>query len=173
MFSDAVNGADVSKGSACCDSCLQPTPKVLVSCRDLNGENNVLAVAYCGNCSYAPPMVMVGIVPTRYSYRMVKESGCFVVNLVDKKYKGTFDYLGSHSKRDADKLAVMDVRLQDGKKVKASILTDCPVNIECMVVNSLVTGSHEMFIGKVEYVHADIRLLDSEGNIDFSQIDFL
>ncbi|NMC35033.1 MAG: flavin reductase family protein, partial [Veillonellaceae bacterium] len=49
-------------------SSLQPTPKVLVSCRGLNGEENVLAVAYCGNCSYAPPMVMVGIVPTRYSY---------------------------------------------------------------------------------------------------------
>jgi flavin reductase (DIM6/NTAB) family NADH-FMN oxidoreductase RutF len=46
-------------------SCLQPTPKVLVSCRGINGEDNVLAVAYCGNCSYDPPMVMVGIVPSR------------------------------------------------------------------------------------------------------------
>lgn len=44
-------------------SCLQPLPKVLVSCRGTNGENNALAVAYCYNCSYDPPMVMVGIVP--------------------------------------------------------------------------------------------------------------
>ena len=129
-------------------SCLQPTPKVLVSCRGLNGEENVLAVAYCGNCSYAPPMVMVGIVPTRYSYPLIKESGCFVVNLVDKKYKETFDYLGSHSKRDGDKLAAMNVRLQDGRKVNAPILSDCPVNFECTVVDSIVTGSHEMFIGR-------------------------
>lgn len=154
-------------------SCLQPMPKVLVSCRGLNGENNVLAVGYCGNCSYAPPMVMVGIVPTRYSYSMIKESGCFVVNLVDKKYTKTFDYLGSHSKRDEDKLAAMNVRLQNGMKVNAPILPDCPVNIECSVVDSIVTGSHEMFIGKVEYVHADAKLLDSEGNINFSQINFL
>lgn len=162
-----------AKQQANMKSCLQPLPKILVSCRGLNGENNVLAVAYCGNCSYAPPMVMVGIVPTRYSYPMIKESGCFVVNLVDKKYKETFDYLGSHSKRDGDKLAAMDVRLQDGKKVNAPILSDCPVNFECTVVDSIMTGSHEMFIGKVEYVHADAKLLDSEGNIDFSQIDFL
>ena len=154
-------------------SCLQPMPKVLVSCRGLNGENNVLAVGYCGNCGYAPPMVMVGIVPTRYSYPMIRESGCFVVNLVDKKYKETFDYLGSHSKRDGDKLAAINVRLQEGKKVNAPILPDCPVNIECTVIDSIMTGSHEMFIGKVEYVHADTKLLDSEGNIDFSQIDFL
>jgi flavin reductase (DIM6/NTAB) family NADH-FMN oxidoreductase RutF len=162
-----------AKQQANMKSCLQPTPKVLVSCRGLNGENNVLAVAYCGNCSYAPSMVMVGIVPTRYSYPLIKESGCFVVNLVDKKYKETFDYLGSHSKRDGDKLVEMNVRLQDGKKVNAPILPDCPVNIECTVVDSIMTGSHEMFIGKVEYVHADTELLDSEGNIDFTKIAFI
>lgn len=162
-----------AKQQANMKSCLQPTPKVLISCRGLNGENNVLAVAYCGNCSYAPPMVMVGIVPTRYSYPLIKESGCFVVNLVDKKYQETFDYLGSHSKRDEDKLAAMNVRLQDGQKVNSPILPDCPVNIECTVVDSIVTGSHEMFIGKVEYVHADTELLDSEGNIEYAKIDFI
>ncbi|MGE4354245.1 MAG: flavin reductase family protein, partial [Oscillospiraceae bacterium] len=118
-------------------------------------------------------MVMVGIVPTRYSYHMIKESGCFVVNLVDKRYKDTFDYLGCHSKRDGDKLADKNVRLQDGKTVNAPILPDCPVNIECTVVDSIVTGSHEMFIGKIEYVHADSDLTDDAGNIDFSQINFL
>jgi flavin reductase (DIM6/NTAB) family NADH-FMN oxidoreductase RutF len=67
----------------------------------------------------------------------------------------------------------MGVRLKDGKKVNAPILPDCPVNIECTVVDSVVTGSHEMFVGKVEYVHADTSLLDGEGNIIFSQINFL
>ncbi|MDD2370380.1 MAG: flavin reductase family protein [Firmicutes bacterium] len=154
-------------------SCLQPASKILVSCRGIDGENNVLAVAYCGNCSYDPPMVMVGIVPTRYSYKMIKESGCFVVNLVDKSYKETFDYLGSHSKRDGDKLSVMNVNLKEGKIVNAPILTDCPVNIECTIVDSIVTGSHEMFIGKIEYVHADTKIMDDKGNIDFSKINFL
>lgn len=165
--------AVTEKQEAKMKSCLQPAPKVLVSCRGVNGENNALAVAYCGNCSYDPPMVMVGIVPSRYSYKLIKESGCFVVNLVDRSYKDAFDYLGSHSKRDGDKLAAMGVRLQDGKKVNAPILLDCPVNIECTIVDSIVTGSHEMFIGKIEYVHADVKITDAEGNIDFSQIDFL
>lgn len=161
------------KGQANMKSCLQPLPKVLVSCRGLNGEDNVLAVGYCGNCSYAPPMVMVGIVPTRYSYNLIKESGCFVVNLVDKKYRKEFDYLGSHSKRDCDKLADTGVLLGESKIVKAPILKDCPVNIECTVVDSILTGSHEMFIGKVEYVHANADILDKDGNIDCSKIDFL
>ena len=152
---------------------LQPAPKVLVSCRGLDGEDNALVVGYCGNCSYAPPMVMVGIVPTRYSYQMIKESGCFVVNIASKDYQETFDYLGKISKRDSNKLKYINVKLEDGKVVNAPILADCPVNIECTVVDSIMTGSHEMFIGRVEYVHADSKLVGSDGSIDFTKIDFI
>lgn len=152
---------------------LQPVPKVLVSCRGKNGEENALAVAYCGNCSYDPPMVMVGIVPSRYSYHMIKETGCFVVNIPNKSYQEIFDYLGSVSRREEDKLKVKKVKTEDGKIVKAPVLIDCPVNIECTVIDSIMTGSHEMFIGKVEYVHADKNLVDADGTIDFSKIERL
>ena len=163
----------MKKKSANMKSCLQPAPKVLVSCRGLDGEDNVLAVGYCGNCSYAPPMVMVGIVPSRYSYKMIKESGCFVVNLVDVSLQKEFDYLGKTSKRDGDKLTAMNIKLENAKIVNAPIMSDCPVSIECTVVDSVMTGSHEMFIGKVEYVHADETLVDNDGNIDFSKINFI
>lgn len=152
---------------------LQPAPKVLVTCRNNKGEDNALAVGYCGNCSYAPPMVMVGIVPSRYSYEMIKESGCFVVNLVDQAYQEEFEYLGKVSKRDCDKLKEKNIRLGEGKVVNAPILSDCPVNIECTVVDSIMTGSHEMFIGRVEYVHGDGDIVDENGCIDFSKIKFL
>lgn len=152
---------------------LAPLPKVLVSCRGLNGEENVLAVAYCGNCSFDPPMVMVGIVPSRYSYNLIKESGCFVVNLATTAYEDTFNYLGNNSKRDGDKIKAKNVQLEDGKVVAAPILVDCPVSIECTIVDSIVTGSHEMFIGKIEYVHAQEEIVDVEGNIDFSCLNLI
>lgn len=154
-------------------SCLQPAPKILVSCRGKDGRNNALAVAYCGNCSYDPPMVMVGIVPSRFSYHIIKETGCFVVNLVGAGQKELFDYLGSHSGRDEDKFAKMKISVSDGEKVNAPILANCPVNIECTVVDSILTGSHEMFIGKVEAVHADAELVKENGEIDFSKINLL
>ena len=163
----------MAKKSANMKSCLQPAPRVLVSCRDKSGRDNALAVGYCGNCSYAPPMVMVGIVPTRYSYHMIKETKCFVVNIPSKAQQKMFDYLGSESGRDGDKLKACGAKTADGDKVNAPLLLDCPVNIECSVVNSVMTGSHEMFIGKVEAVHADESLINAKGDIDFSKIDFI
>ncbi|MDD4544047.1 MAG: flavin reductase, partial [Clostridia bacterium] len=101
---------------------VEPKSKVLVSVRDKDGKDNALVVAYCCNCSYAPPMVMVGIVPSRYSYHMVKENPCFVVNLVSKDQKEIYKYLGSVSGRDEDKLAKINTK--DGDVVNAAILTD-------------------------------------------------
>lgn len=163
-----MNKKSADKGGA-----LQPMAKVLVSCRGANGENNALAVGYCGNCSFAPPMIMVGIVPSRYSYHMIKETGCFVVNIPEKSYEDTFNYLGSVSKRDCDKLKEKNVALAESDVINCPILSDCPVNIECTVVDSIVTGSHEMFIGKVEKVHANEALVMEDGKIDFSKIELL
>lgn len=148
-------------------SCLKAMPDILVSCRSKEGQDNALAVAYACNCSYDPPMVMVGIVPSRYSYHMIKDTGVFVVNLVTEALRKEYAYLGSHSGRDEDKLAVLGMKKGEGIKVNAPLLLDCPVNIECTVVDSIKTGSHEMFIGKVEYIHANEELINEKGSIDF------
>ena len=163
----------MNKKSANFKSCLQPASKIIVSCRGSNGEDNALAVAYCCNCSFDPPMVMVGIVPSRHSHHMIKESGCFVVNLVSKDNKKLFDYVGSHSGKDEDKLAAVGAKVAEARKINAPLLADCPVNIECTIVDSIQTGSHEMFVGKVEYVHADPNVVKEVGDIDFTMIDFL
>jgi len=154
-------------------SILSPKTPVIVSCRGKDGRNNALVVAYACNCSYDPPMVMVGIVPSRYSYHIVKETGVFVANLVAESMRPAYDYLGSHSGRDGDKLAALGLRLGEGEKVNAPILLDSPVSIECSVVDSIRTGSHEMFVGKIELAHADESLVDAEGKIDWTKVEFL
>lgn len=161
------------KKAASARSIIQPRPNLLVSCRGKNGKDNALVVAYAGNCSYDPPMVMVGIVPTRHSYDLVKESGCFVVNLVSSAQKAMYDYLGSHSGRDGDKLATCGAATVNGTKVNAPILNACPVNIECTVVDSIRTGSHEMFIGKIECVHADEEIVKEDGTVDWGALAML
>ena len=153
--------------------CLQPVPKTLVSCRDKNGNNNALVVGFTANVSLDPVMVMVGIVPSRYSHHMVKDTGCFVINLPAKGYEKEYNYLGSKSGRDEDKFAAMNIRWEDAEYVDAPLLTDCPVSIECSVVGSMQPGTHELFVGKVEAVHVDEEYLDEKGNILWNKIDLM
>ena len=153
--------------------CMQPVPKTLVSCRDKDGRNNALVVGFAANVSLDPVMVMVGIVPSRYSHHMVKESGCFVINLPKKGYEKEYNYLGSKSGQDEDKFAAMDIKWADAEYVNAPILKDCPVSIECSVIDSMQPGTHELFIGKVEAVHVDEEYLDEKGNILWNKIDLM
>ena len=153
--------------------CMQPVPKTLVSCRDKDGRNNALVVGFAANVSLDPVMVMVGIVPSRFSHHMVKESGCFVINLPKKGYEKEYAYLGSKSGQDEDKFEKMNIRWKDAEYVNAPILTDCPVSIECSVIESTMPGTHELFIGKVEAVHVDEEYLDDKGNILWDKMDLM
>ena len=152
---------------------LQPVPKTIVSVRDKNGRNNALVVGFAANVSLDPAMVMVGIVPSRFSHHMVKENQCFVVNLPAKNFNKEYAYLGSKSGVDGDKFAALDLKWEDGKYVNAPVLTDCPVSIECSVVESIMPGTHELFIGKIETVHVEEEYLDANGNILWDKIDLL
>ena len=148
-------------------------PNVVVTVRDKEGNDNALVVAYAGNCSYDPPMIMMGIVPSRYSYHMIKENGSFVLHLLDKSQTKLFECCGSKSGRDSNKLKDYGVVVTDALKVNAGVINECPVAIECSVVDSIMTGSHEMFIGKVEYVHADKEVVNEKGFVDLSKLNLL
>ncbi len=152
---------------------LRPFCNIIVSCRGKNGENNALAVAYACNCSYDPPMIMIGIVPDRYSYQMIKDTGVFVVNLVSTDNKREFWYLGNHSGRDTDKFKELDLNYEDAVKIDAPILTDFPVNIECEVVDSIKPGSHEMFAGKIVNIQADEEYVKENHEINFRKIKLI
>ena len=153
--------------------CMQPVPQTIVSCRDKEGRNNALVVGFTANVSLDPVMVMVGIVPSRFSHHMVKETGAFVINLPKKNFQKEYSYLGSKSGRDGDKFAALDLKWEDAKYVDAPILSDCPVSIECSVVDSIQPGTHELFIGKVEAVHVDEEYLDEKGNILWNKMDLM
>lgn len=153
--------------------CVQPLPQTIVTCRDKDGKNNALVVGFVANVSLDPAMVMIGVMPSRYSHHIIKESGCFVINFPKKSFSKEYAYLGSRSGRDGDKFAALNLKWEDAKYVNAPVLTDCPVSIECSVVESTMPGTHELFIGKVESVNVDEEYLDANGNILWNKMDLI
>ncbi len=160
------------KTSAVLSNSLRPRPDVLVTCR-YQGKDNLLAVTCAANAGYDPPMVIVGIVPSRYSYHMIKESGVFAVNLVTEEMRDIYAFAGSKSGRDMDKFQALSLTKRECVKIDAPFLDIAPVAIECKVTGSIRTGSHEMFAATIEYVHADKELVDEKGFIRFSKLHFL
>ena len=118
-------------------------------------------------------VVTVGIRPQRFTKEFVDAGDTFTLTFFDGERKQEMGYLGKVSGRDEDKFAKADIKWEDATYVDAPILTDCPVSIECSVVDSTMPGTHELFIGKVEAIHVDEEYLDANGNILWDKMDLM
>ena len=139
---------------------LYPLPVVMVSLADRDGRANIITVAWAGTVCTNPPMLSVSIRPERYSYPILKETGEFVVNLTTKALAYAADYCGVKSGRDVDKFRDMHLSAVPGTKVKAPLIAESPVNIECVVREVKPLGSHDLFLADVAAVHADEKYMD-------------
>lgn len=140
-----------------------PLPVVMVSCGRENEKPNIITVAWCGTCNTKEPMLYISVRPERYSYDIIKESGEFVVNLVNKDLVFATDYCGVKSGRDTDKFADCKLTPTKSKHVKAPGILESPVNIECRVKQMIPLGSHDMFLAEVVGVSVDDKYIDETG----------
>lgn len=150
---------------------LYPLPAVLVTVTDSQGRDNVLTIGWTGTICSDPAMVSISVRPERYSYHMIKETGEFVINLTTNSLAYATDYCGVRSGRDVDKFAEAKLTKLPAQKVKAPLIAESPVNIECKVTQSIALGSHEMFLATVEAVTVDDAYLDSNNTFHLSKAD--
>jgi len=147
---------------------LYPVPVVLVSC-GTGQRANIITLAWVGTLCSEPPLVGVGVRPSRHSHGLIKEVGEFVVNLPNVEQARWVDYCGIVSGRDEDKWAACGFTQAPATEVQVPVIAECLVNIECRVQQVLSLGSHDLFIGQVVAVQMDESVLDERGRLDLAK----
>ena len=146
---------------------LSPVPAVMVSCGE--GENkNIITIGWTGIINSDPPITYISVRKSRYSHHIIEETGEFVINLTTEKLAYATDYCGVKSGRDVDKFKELNLTPETGEKVRCPMITQCPVNLECRVMEVKSYPTHDMFIAEIVAVHADDEIIDEKGKIDIS-----
>ena len=145
-----------------------PVPAVMVSCGDINGEKNIITVAWTGTINTNPPMAYISVRPERHSYNIIKTSGEFVINLTTEELAKACDYCGVKSGKDVDKFKEMNLTAAPASQVKCPIIYESPMNIECKVKQIVPLGSHDMFIADVVAVNVSDDYFDKNGKFHFN-----
>ena len=148
---------------------LYPLPAVLVSAADPEGHDNIMTIAWAGTICTNPPMVSISVRPSRYSYNMIRDTGEFVINLTTRELVFAADYCGVRSGRDVDKFMELGLTREKADFVKAPMIGESPVSIECRVKEIKELGSHHMFLAEVLAVHADEKYMDEQGRFDLNR----
>lgn len=147
---------------------LAPVPAALVTCGTVDTPN-VLTIAWTGIVNSNPPMTYISVRPERYSHDIIKESGEFVINLTTGSMIRSVDFCGVRSGRDIDKLAQCKLTVEEASAVKAPVLTQSPLSLECRVTEVKPLGSHDMFLAEIVAVDVDERIVDADGKLHLEQ----
>ena len=152
---------------------LNPVPVVLITCRNLEGKENIFTVAWIGTVCSKPPMLSISIRPERLSYDYIKETMEFTVNIPNRKLTKITDFCGVCSGRQINKIEEMNLTMVKGSEIETSFIEECPISIECKVKEIIKLGSHDMFIAEVLCSHINEDLFDEKDKIDLTKADLI
>ena len=145
---------------------LNPVPVVMVSSGSKDGKANIMTAAWAGTVNSEPPMISVSIRKSRYSHKLISETGEFVVNLVSRSLCKACDYCGVRGGENEDKFKTCGLTPVKAEGLEyAYAIKEAPVSISCTVKSVTELGSHDMFIGEIKSVTADSYLLDKNGKL--------
>jgi flavin reductase (DIM6/NTAB) family NADH-FMN oxidoreductase RutF len=141
---------------------IYPLPVVMVSCGSFPEEYNIVTISWTGTICTDPAMCYISVRPSRYSYGIIRKNMEFVINLTNKRLAYATDWCGVKSGANHNKFNEMKLTPGKASSVKAPIITESPVNIECIVKDIIELGTHHMFISQVVAVQAEKELFDEK-----------
>ena len=143
---------------------LAPVPPVMVTCG--SGDSaNIITVAWAGLINTQPPRVSISVRPTRHSYRLIRESGEFIINLTPASLIRAADYCGMYTGAKVDKFKETGLTRADAQQVSCPLIAECPLALECRVISVQPQGTHDLFLADVVAVDVDDCIVDENGRL--------
>ncbi len=138
------------------DRLMYPRPTLLVG-SNVDGKANFMAMGGGGVVNAEPPMMGVLLRHRSYTLKGIWQNRTFSINTPSVDLVKETDFCGIASGANVDKVKVCRFKVFYGHLETAPMIEQCPVNLECRVVQILNLGSHDFIIGQVEgtYVSGD------------------
>ncbi|MGN1048266.1 MAG: flavin reductase family protein [Eubacteriales bacterium] len=145
---------------------LAPLPPVLVSCgSEEDGDMNIMTVAWTGILNTQPPKTYISVRPSRYSYGIIKKNKEFVLNLTTASLVRAADYCGIYTGERVNKFEKCRLTPERAQILRAPLIAESPLSIECRVTDIVPLGTHDMFIADIVSVSVSEEIIDEKGRI--------
>jgi flavin reductase (DIM6/NTAB) family NADH-FMN oxidoreductase RutF len=143
-----------------------PMPVSLVGAH-VDGRPNFLAVAWFTMAGYKPPRIAITLGKGHFTNPGIKANKAFSVCLPSEDMVAATDYCGIVSGKKTDKSELFD--LFYGELKTAPMIRDCPLNMECRLVEVIESGLNEIFLGDIIGSYTEERFLTG-GKMDFKKM---
>jgi flavin reductase (DIM6/NTAB) family NADH-FMN oxidoreductase RutF len=141
---------------------IYPLPAIMVSCGSSEEDFNIITISWTGTICTNPPMCYISIRPERHSHAIISKTKEFVINITTEELAYATDWCGIKSGKDFNKFKEMKLTPQKAQLIKAPLIGESPISIECIVKEIKQLGSHDMFIAEVVAVNVDEKYINPE-----------
>ncbi len=149
-----------------------PLPPVLATV-GTGDEANIITIGWTGILSTHPPRTYISVRPERHSHSLLRRHGEFVINLTTVDMAKKVDYCGIYTGAKVDKFKECGFTKVDSREVAVPSIGECPLSLECRVVEVIPMGTHDVFIADVVAVSVDDSILDEDGKLRFDKAGLL
>lgn len=143
-----------------------PMPVSLVGAV-VDGKPNFLAVAWFTMVSYKPPRIAIALGKGHFTNPGIKENKTFSISLPSEEMVEITDFCGIVTGKNTDKSEIFD--LFYGQLKTAPLIKECPLSMECKLVDTVVSGVNEIFIGEIVGTYTEEKFM-KEDKLDFSKM---
>ena len=115
---------------------MQALPKGVLLTTKADGKVNTMTIGWGTlGIEWAKPVFIAFVREHRFTRSQLDKSGEFTINVPLGEFnKKILGYCGTHSGRDTDKIADLNLTLENGEKVDAPAIRELPLTLECRVI---------------------------------------
>ncbi|MDF2513517.1 MAG: flavin reductase domain protein FMN-binding protein [Herbinix sp.] len=146
-------------------------PVILISYYDKAGNANVTTLS----SSYTlKDMVMLGFSSKGYAINQIKEVSDFVINIADHNLLEEIKICGKYSGTDCNKFEKANLTPIPSEVVKAPLIAECPINIECTLADIIESSQFEGITNVLATIKGRLvseTKLDENGRMKIAELD--
>lgn len=144
---------------------LYPKPMTVVGA-EVEGKVNWLVVGHTGIIGH--DRVLVSMSKSHYTNQGIRKSKKLSINLVSREMLPQADYVGSVSGASVNKSGVFKYHWGENG---TPVIDASPLTMECNVEDIFETEGFDNFICSIANTYAAPEVLDSEGKLDYTQLN--
>lgn len=146
-------------------------PLTLITVRDGDSRVNVSTNVSITPLPGAESRLAVGILKVNYTNELVARSREFAINVLTSEMRAIAHQCGYTSGREVDKLALCGLTITPARFIKAPLIEQCPLNIECRVEDVHDLGDVNLWIARILAVEVDEVWSNERGGVDLDKYD--
>ena len=162
---------------------IAPRPIALASTIDKDGNVNLSPFSFFNMFSTNPPVVIfspsrrVRDNTTKHTLENVHEVAEVVIGIVNYSIVQQISLASTEYEKGVNEFVKSGLTMKEADLVKPQLIEECPVNLECKVLEIKALGSEggagNLVICEIIKIHVREEYLNEEGNLDQKKLDLV